>query len=317
MGLTSWTGGRRKAVALAGTAALAAGLLWALLPAGRRPAPAPEPPALADLPEAPSAPPLDFGGRKVGLALGGGAIHGAAHIGVLRALEARGVRPDALAGTSIGALVAALYAFGYSPDEIERMALGMDWFDVAEFAPSRLGLLSDANLRRLLEAKLGEARLEDAPIPLAIVATDIGAGEPVVLRAGEVAVAVMASASVPGVFHPVELDGRMLVDGGLVENVPVSPLVEMGAEYIIAVDLNRLRRYREPKDLVEVLLNALYIAIRNDTRLQTRVADLRIVPSLAAYSFVRPDPDDIRALVREGYAAALRALETVPQPLPE
>jgi NTE family protein len=180
--------------------------------------------------------------KNIGLALGGGAILGAAHIGVLSALEERKIKITSIAGTSIGAFIAALYAFGLTPEKIEAKVTDLNWLDAAGFSISKYGLLSNEKLGDIMKKTVGDAQLEDAEIPLAVVATDIAAGERFVFKEGNVAESVRASSCIPGIFVPVEVGTRLLVDGGLVENVPISPLKEMGAEPIMGVDLNAKRK---------------------------------------------------------------------------
>ncbi len=222
--------------------------------------------------------------NKIGLALGGGAILGAAHIGVLKAFAEENIPVSAISGTSIGALVAALYAFDVSLDEIEKIAMDLDWLDISGFAFSRLGLLTNEKMGKKIKDVLGEVQFSDARIPLSVIATDVGRFEKVVLDSGDVARAVMASASVPGIFIPVEIDDRMLVDGGLMENVPISPLQNKAMDIIVGVDLNAGRKFKNPEDLIDVLLNAIDIAIDNATRIQTQKVDLLITPALSAYN---------------------------------
>jgi NTE family protein len=243
---------------------------------------------------------------RIGLALGGGAILGAAHIGVLKAFDEEKIPISALSGTSIGAFVAALYAFGVSPGQLEKIALELDWLDISGFAFSRLGLLSNEKMGKKIDEVLGEVQFKDARIPLSIIATDIGRFEKVVLEMGDVARAVMASACIPGIFIPVEIDDHLLVDGGLMENVPISPLKRRGMDKIIGVDLNAGRKYKKPDDLIDVVLNAIDIAIDNATRMQTRIADLLIAPELSAYN--RADADHVQDLIRGGYTAARRMI---------
>ncbi len=245
--------------------------------------------------------------RPVGLALGGGATLGAAHVGILRALRDGDVPVDRLAGTSVGAIAAALYAFRTPIPAIEEIALEMSWLSISSFRPSRLGLLANQRLGELLEAAIGTPQIEDASIPLAVVATDIGRGERVVLDRGPVVTAVLASACVPGIFQPVERDGRLLVDGGLVENLPGSVARELGARTVVGADLNTRRSYREPDDLIDVILNATDIAINNATVLQAADAlDLHIAPALSEYGRLRSGRGN--QLIDEGYRAARRAL---------
>ena len=240
--------------------------------------------------------------KKIGLALGGGAILGAAHIGVLKVLEENNIKSCILAGTSIGAFIATLYAFGIPPQEIETIALDLNWLDVSGFSLSQFGLLSNEKLGETLKQTVGDVQFEDAGISLAVVATDVGNGKKGILREGGVATAIMASACVPGIFIPVEINDRMLVDGGLVENVPISPLREMGAEMIVGVDINAKRKYRKPEDIIDVLANSIDIAIDNATRIQTDKADVLITPELTAYT--RTDTGKVRDLIKEGYDAA-------------
>lgn len=242
----------------------------------------------------------------IGLALGGGAVLGAAHIGVLQAVDETDLTVTHLAGTSMGALVGSLYAFGLSGKEIEAFAEDLRWPDLTRLAPSKLGLLSMARLEGFLRRHLGDVRMEDAHIPLALVATDISTGEKVVLTEGELATAASASACVPGLFIPVERDGHLLVDGGLLENLPVSPLRKWGVERVLAVDVHMGRRFHRPGNLAEVLANALDIALANAAQEQARAADLVITPDTTSWS--RSQMQDIPALVREGYRATKERL---------
>lgn len=242
-----------------------------------------------------------------GLALGGGVVLGAAHIGVLKALEESDRKIDCLAGTSIGAMVAALSAFGKNWKEIREMALEMNWLDVSGLSLSRYGLLSNNKLGKLIQNSIGDVTFDQAERPLAVVTTDITSGRRVVLQEGKVAEAVMASSCIPGMFKPVTLGNRMLVDGGVVENVPITPLQEMGAKSIIGVDLNAHNTYRKPKNIADVLLNSFDMVIRNATRFQTRDADILIAPDLS--DFNRFDTDQAADLIEAGYRAAREKLE--------
>ena len=244
--------------------------------------------------------------KKIGLALGGGAVLGAAHIGVLRALDEKKIQIESITGTSIGAFIAALYAFGVTPNEIEEKIANLNWLDAAEFSFSQFGLLSNRKLGDTLKKTLGDVDFEDAEIPLAVVATDIEACRKVVLKKGSVGKSVMASACIPGIFIPIEMDGKMLVDGGLVENVPISPLKKMGANMIVGVDLNAKRKYKKPEDLIDVLANSLDLAIDNATRIQSEEADILIAPEVGTYN--RTDVEKVHDLVKEGYDTAKASL---------
>jgi len=248
--------------------------------------------------------------RKLGLALGGGATLGAAHIGVLKALEEMSIDVHCISGTSIGAYIAALYAFGVTPSAIEDEISGLNWLDISSFSLVKLkfGLLSNDKLGDSVKKLLGDVRVEDAPTPLAIVATDIVEGKKAVLTEGSISQAVMASTCVPGIFAPVEIGDQMLVDGGLVENVPISPLQDLGATLTVGVDLSAERAYRKPDDLIDVLINAIDIAIDNATRLQTSKAEIVIKPELGVYS--RTHSDQVGELVEAGFKACRAAIDT-------
>ncbi len=246
--------------------------------------------------------------KKTGLALGGGAALGAAHIGVLKAFREKGIKPDCISGTSIGAFVGAHVAFGTPVEKMEEIALEFDWMDVTAFKLSKMGLLSNERLGKRILNDLGKVKIEDAQIPLAMIATDISTGEKVVLKKGPLYKAVMASTCLPGIFTPVDWDGRLLVDGGLCENVPVSPLREMGAERIIAVDLIANRSYKRPENVADVLVNTLAMAqhkMFNEYKDDDGVMWIR--PSLGAYNMA--DTGKAGKLIEEGYKAAMKALE--------
>lgn len=247
--------------------------------------------------------------KKIGLALGGGAVLGAAHVGVLKALEELNIKISCISGTSIGAFVAAFYANNVPWQEIEKIAMEIKWLDLSGFSLSGLGLLSNEKMGKLIEKHLGKVNLEDCKIPAAMIATDIGSGEKIVLKKGSVADAVMASTCIPGIFTPVEINDRMLVDGGLVENVPVSPLKKMGADIIIAVDLNAVHKPRKPKNILEVLLKTFDFLIQSTTALQTEKTDILIEPDLSEYNMVdiKQAPD----LINDGYSSAIKILRKV------
>jgi NTE family protein len=245
--------------------------------------------------------------ETIGLALGGGAVLGAAHIGVLQALEEFDVPIAAIAGTSIGAFIAALYAFGKNGREIEQITSELDWLDITAATLSQYGLLTNKKLGETLHDVLGDVAFDDAQIPLAMVAADISRGEKVVLEQGDVATAVMASTCIPGVFIPIEIGDRMLVDGGILENVPVFSLENMGVERVIAVDLNAKHAFKPPKNLLEVLLNTFDMTMINATKLQTKDADILIGPDLASFNLI--DTEQFADLVAQGYTDAKKILQ--------
>jgi len=247
---------------------------------------------------------------KTGLALGGGAILGAAHIGVLRGLEEKNIQIDYIAGTSIGALIAAFYAFDLEIDEIEKMAINMDWSDISSLRLSKFSLFSNQKLGNLLIDTLGDVNIEDARIPLAVVAADISSGEKIVLRKGNLAQAVMASTCLPGVYAPVEINGRKLVDGGIVENVPTTTVSQLGANSLISVDLGAKVSYNEPKDIFDIISNAISITIDNGTQASPHLTELLIAPDLTSHSRVNTKPEHVKTMIQKGYDETIKDLNS-------
>lgn len=175
---------------------------------------------------------------RIGLALGGGFARGMAHIGVLRALELHKIPIHAIAGVSSGSLVAAAYASGASPDHIASLAQAMKLGDVARFTLSRLGFAGNDRMVPFLGRLLKASRFEDMRIPLAVVATDLNSGKPVVFQGrGDVHLPIRASCAYPGLFLPIQEKGRCLVDGFVSMEVPAAPLLAMGCTHVIAVNI--------------------------------------------------------------------------------
>jgi NTE family protein len=250
------------------------------------------------------------GRSRFGLALGGGFLRGLAHLGVLDVLEEEGLRPGWIAGTSSGAIAAAFGAFGHSADETAEALEELGWGSMTRLRPfgRRLGLSSNEGLEELMARFLGDARIEDAQIPLSVVATDIETGNRVLLDRGPVARAVRASCCVPGLYEPVEIGGRLLVDGALVQNVPARAVREMGAPFVVAVSLGFGLPYAEVKNWRQVMANAWDLATHSQMRFEILAeADLLIDPGLERFSAFR---DRNREEIIE--AGRVRAREAVP-----
>lgn len=179
---------------------------------------------------------------KIGLALGGGVVRGFAHVGVLMALEEAGIRADVVTGTSVGSIVGAFVAAGWNCAEISEVTKHLNWRGMARVAaPWRGGWVSFYKLEQFVDRWLNHAEFADLKLPFAAVATDLITGNPVVINEGSVAHAVHASSAVPGLVVPVHVEGKMLSDGGVSDNLPVRTTRAMGAEYVIAVNI--LGRY--------------------------------------------------------------------------
>lgn len=221
---------------------------------------------------------------KIGLALGGGGARGIAHIGVLKALEESNICVSYISGTSIGALVASYYAFGKNINDIKEIGKTLNFTSVIDFSLHKKGIFSTKSIENMIIRDLGNVNIEDAIIPLAICTTDISSGEQVILRQGSLAKAVCASTAIPGIFIPIEIDNRILMDGGISENVPISLLDEMGAGITLGINLNGSKSYPAPKDMLTIMSNAIDIAIDLRTKDQLRKADFVIALNLEKYS---------------------------------
>ncbi len=245
----------------------------------------------------------------MGLALGGGAVLGAAHVGVLRVIDEYDIKITHVAGTSIGAFVAAFFAFGKTWKEIREIATELKWFDITGSSLSRFALLSNEKLGELIVKHIGDKEIEDADIPLAMVAADIATGEKIVLKKGSIADAAMASTCIPGIFNPVDIDGKLLVDGGVVENVPVNTLKDLGAKKMIAVDLNSQHSFGAPENILDVIINSYHYTMQAASELQTKEADILIEPDLS--DFNRSNMDQVKELMEKGHKDAKKQLKKV------
>lgn len=239
---------------------------------------------------------------NLGLALGGGSVLGAAHVGVLKYLEENNIYPQFISGTSIGALVGSLYAFGLSAIEIEEIALKMKWSDITGLSRSTMGIFSNRKMDDFLRSKIGDKRIEDSNIPLALVATDLMTGEKIVLKQGSVIKAVKASTCIPGLFIPVELDDKVLVDGGILENCPVPTCRSMGADIVIGVDLKSKMVFNKPKSVIGVLYNSFQFTLRTVAKYQTLEAEILLQPDLSSFSLF--NIKNIKSIVDAGYKEA-------------
>ena len=224
--------------------------------------------------------------RRLGLALGGGAARSLAHIGVLEVLVAAGIRVSAIAATSAGSIIGAAFAAGADPKELEKEAAGLTWKSLARPAFSRRGLLALERLEALIRKIVPVARFEDLSIPLKVVTTDLNTGERVVIDEGELVSALLASCAIPGVFLPVERDGRLLVDGGVSCNVPADLPRDMGAEVVLAVDPTKgVLRLGEPLNLLQVISQSVYLMSREVTSQYLAGAELVVAPELPGVSW--------------------------------
>lgn len=219
---------------------------------------------------------------KIGLALGGGAARGFAHVGVIQVLEQNGIVPDLIVGTSAGSLVAALYASGKTPAELERAALQMEEAAITDWTLPLFnrGMLRGEALARYVNQQVRSLPLQDMKKPLGIVATELATGRPVLFQRGDTGSAVRASSAVPGVFTPVSISGRDYVDGGLVAPVPVRQARQMGAEFVIAVDISSAPEGQPTGDAISVLLQTFNIMGHSINQYALAEADVVVRPAL-------------------------------------
>ncbi|HMC15632.1 MAG TPA: patatin-like phospholipase family protein [Albitalea sp.] len=221
---------------------------------------------------------------RIGLALGGGAARGFAHIGVIQVLEENGIQPDLVVGTSAGSLVAALYASGKGGTSLAQLADSMDETAFTDWSFPGRGLIRGEALAKYVRDNTGGRSIEQMKLPLGIVATDLDSGAPILFQIGDPGVAVRASSAVPAVFQPVRIGTREYVDGGLVSPVPVRFARQMGADLVIAVDISAAPEGAPTGDPMRMLLQTFAIMGRSINSFELREADVVLRPKLPGVS---------------------------------
>ena len=246
----------------------------------------------------------------IGLALGGGFSRGFAHLGVLKVFQQHDIRVSQIAGSSVGSILGAAYASGAPLERIVEACRTLRFRDIARWRVSRLGLASNQRLAALMERVFGSRQFEDLKIPLAVVATDLSTGEPVVFTQGNLVDAIRASCAFPGLFEPVEIGTRCLADGGLVAPVPTQAARFIGAQTVIGVSVGMQDGHRgAPTNIFQVVSRAVSAAQKHQLEVWERHADLVLRPDvqfLAWDDFARADE-----AIEAGAAAALRALPRI------
>ncbi|WP_257350576.1 patatin-like phospholipase family protein [Pseudalkalibacillus decolorationis] len=221
---------------------------------------------------------------KVGLALGSGGARGFAHIGVLKALHEARIPIHLIAGSSMGALVGSLYCIGHKPDEMIKMAKMFRRKYYIDYTVPRMGFVSGHKVKQLMHALTHGKRIEELDIPLSIIATDLLKGEKVVLKEGPVSDAVRASIAVPGIFVPHQIGEKLLVDGSVIDRVPVSVLQEMGADIVIAVDISHIKENPEMNTIFDVILQSIDIMQKELVKTSEISSDVLIRPKVQKFS---------------------------------
>lgn len=247
--------------------------------------------------------------KKLGLVLGAGGAKGLAHIGVLQVLERENIKIDLIAGASMGALVAAAYAAGTDVDMMEKFAGEINQNLIMDMNIPRVGLLKGDRAMSLISLLTHRKRFDQMNIPLAVIATDINKGEPVVFREGNVAEAVRASISIPGVFNPVRINGQLLVDGAVTARLPVFAVKEMGADYIIGVDVKTFSRGEETvkvRNIYDVIMQAIEIMEGKVASHSMEMTDCLITPDTTPFAIM--DFTCAPKCIAAGREAALRKI---------
>lgn len=249
-------------------------------------------------------------GKRAALVLGGGAARGIAHIGVLKALRRHKINFDMAIGTSIGSIAAAVYSLGVPLKVFEGMALSTSWKDLTDFALSKTGFLEGRNLERIIEEVTENKGFDDIKVPLAIVATDIENGEEVVITSGNLSRSLRASCSIPGIFIPVRINGRLLVDGGLKSSVPSEAAKEMGADFIVAVDVGYCIRKGKISNIFQVLFQSIQIIGSELNKHERSVSDVIIEVPLGG-DIDQMAFDRAAEIIKAGEKAALDAMPEI------
>jgi NTE family protein len=254
---------------------------------------------------------------KIGLALGGGAARGFAHIGVIKALESQGIVPDIVVGTSAGSLVGALYAAGYDGFALQKLALSMEEAAISDwsvpFFSKSSGVLKGEAIQQYVNKTINNVPLEKLKIPFGAVATDLNSGSAILFQRGNTGLAVRASSAVPSVFQPVEIGSHVYVDGGLVSPVPVRFAREMGADFVIAVNISSQPDPGTASSSVDVLLQTFTIMGQSINRFELKDADIVIRPNLG--SMKSNDFTGRNIAILAGEQAAFLAMPDIKQKL--
>ena len=245
---------------------------------------------------------------KIGLALGGGAARGFAHVGVIAVLEEAGLKPQIVVGTSAGSLVAAIYASGKTSAQLQQTALGMEEVAITDWMLPIFGkgMFRGEALGRYVNQLVGGRLIENMAIPLGIVATDLNSGQAVLFQRGDTGTAVRASSAVPAVFVPVKISGHEYVDGGLVSPVPVRFARQMGADIVIAVDISSPPEGNPAGDTLQILLQTFAIMGKSINQYELKEADVVVRPSLGGLRSA--DFSARKQAIDSGRAAMLAAL---------
>jgi NTE family protein len=256
---------------------------------------------------------------KVALVLGGGAARGFAHIGVIRALEQEKIPIDMIVGTSVGSLIGAIYASDTNSFELEWTAFTLEKEHIFDFtmlaAFTSMGPVKGDRLEDFVRSKVPTANIENLKLPFAAVATDLNRGTRVVLDSGSVAKAVRASSAIPGVFNPVHHQGRLLVDGGVVDNIPIAVAKQKGADIVIAVDISENVINFNVTNLVDVVLQSVNIMFSENVGYLRKNADILVKPAVGRVGMM--DFTQKKQCMQAGIEAAQKVMPEIREKIEE
>lgn len=221
---------------------------------------------------------------KIGVALGSGGARGFAHLGVLKSLEDNNISIDYLAGCSMGAIVAAFYGVGHNMNQLIKIATAFKRKFFLDFTIPKMGFISGKRVKEFLTLFTHNKNFEDLKLPVQVIATDLIKGEKVIFKTGSVAEAVRASISIPGIFVPEKINDRLLVDGGVIDRVPVSVVKDMGSDIIIGVDVSFVKRDAEITNIYDVIMQSIDILQMENTTNYETISDFFIQPDVSLYS---------------------------------
>ncbi len=251
-----------------------------------------------------------FRNRKIGLALGGGAILGMCHVGVLQAVDELDIPVSCISGTSAGALVGVLYASGITSSQLKRIALSTHWGLLAKPSLPRRGIFSTEPMETFLKKYLNDLYIQNLKIPFSAVAVDAVEGKEIIFHEGYIPTAIRASCAIPGIFRPIEQDNMLLIDGGIMDNVPVTPLKHLDADIVIAVCITPGFSSWNPRNTPELIMKSFLLAQHANSKREMSHADIIIDIDTKKIS-----PADFKGsaeLIEIGYKTAMRSLKDNP-----
>ncbi|GAA0460472.1 patatin-like phospholipase family protein [Alkalibacillus silvisoli] len=248
---------------------------------------------------------------KIGLALGSGGARGFSHLGIIKVLEEHDIPIDYIAGSSMGALVGAFYGAGQRVEDLYNLALSFRRKFFMDITVPKMGLIQGERIKSYIRMFTYNKNLEQFNIPISVVATDIHNGERVVFKEGDAAAAVRASISIPGIFVPERVNGRLLVDGGVIDRVPISVVREMGADLIIAVDCSKFEENTDILSIYDIIMQSIDIMQDDITTHQIMDADFVLRPEVYEYS--SRNYSNIKEIIEKGESEAKKHVDIIKQ----